>query len=129
MKKIALYTLLPCLMMLNFGCSTSKDSNTSYHTIDAKEAKEMMETQDVIILDVRSEEEYQEAHIPNAQLLPLNRIEKQAQAAIQDKTAILLVYCRSRNRSAKAAQILAKLGYENVYDFGGIQSWPYAYEK
>ena len=67
-----------------------------------------------------------QGHIPNAELLPLDQIEKISEVAEKDKT--ILVYCRSGNRSAQAAHYLIESGYENVYDFGGILSWPYEIE-
>lgn len=106
------------------GCTSS----TTYETISPQQAKEMMDTQDVIILDVRERSEYQQGHIKNAQLIPLSQIQANHQA-LPDKNQTLLVYCRSGNRSAKAAKKLIKLGYTHIYDFGGILNWPYEIEK
>ena len=102
------------------GCTSS----VTYETISAKDAKEMMGTQDVVILDVREESEYQQGHIREAQLIPLSQIQENNQE-LPDKDQTVLVYCRSGSRSAKAAQKLVKLGYTHVYDFGGINDWPY----
>ena len=103
------------------GCT---NNSIQYQTIDAKKAKEMMATQDVVIVDVREESEYQAGHIPGALLIPLSTINaKNQQLPKYDQT--LLVYCRSE----KAAQKFVKLGYEHVYDFGGILDWPYEIEK
>ena len=106
------------------GCTSS----VTYETISAKDAKEMMGTQDVVILDVREESEYQQGHIREAQLIPLSQIQENNQE-LPDKDQTVLVYCRSGSRSAKAAQKLVKLGYTHVYDFGGINDWPYEIEK
>ena len=99
-------------------------SESSYHKISAQEAKEMMESQDVIIVDVRTQEEYNEGYIENAILIPNESI-SEAPRELPDKDAIILVYCRSGNRSKQAADKLVALGYTNIYDFGGIIDWPY----
>ena len=101
----------------------------SYQQITQEEAKEMMDTQEVVILDVREQDEFDAGHIPNAVLLPVGTInEDTAAAVIDDLNAVVLVYCRSGNRSKTASQALADLGYTNVYEFGGINSWPYEVE-
>lgn len=101
------------------------EEEAAYVKISAADAKKMMDAQSVIILDVRTPEEYQEGHIENALLLPVDTILKDAEKTLTDKTATLLVYCRSGNRSKTASEALIKLGYQQVYDFGGINSWPY----
>lgn len=116
------------------GCSSSdRESNgsTSGETavarvISAEEAHEMMSSQQVVVLDVRTQEEYDEGHVRDAVLLPFDAIaEETALAAIPSKDCVVLVYCRSGRRSAEAAARLSEMGYGRVYDFGGIQSWPY----
>lgn len=109
------------------GCSApqNSDENTAYHKIEAKEAKQMMEQQDVIIVDVRREDEYVKGHIPDAVLVPNETMKEEAETKLPDKEATYLVYCRSGNRSAQASKVLNELGYKNIYDFGGIQEWPY----
>lgn len=109
--------------------SEQEGTNAVYHKIDPQKAKEMMDQQDVILLDVRSPEEYAEGHIPKAVLLPDYDIAKKAQEQLPDKAATILVYCRSGRRSAASAKELVKLGYTAVYDFGGIIDWPYEVEK
>lgn len=100
-----------------------------YHQISQKDAKNMMDNQDVIILDVREQWEYDEGHIPGAILLPVGTIDKASAAAvIPEKDSKVLVYCRSGNRSKKASEALAELGYTNIYEFGGINTWPYEVE-
>ena len=103
-------------------------SESSYHKISAQEAKEMMDTQEVIIVDVRTQEEYDEGYIENAILIP-NETINEAPSELPDKDAVILVYCRSGNRSKLAAAILVELGYTNVVEFGGINSWPYDIES
>lgn len=95
--------------------------------ISAHEAHEMMTSNEVVVLDVRTPEEYAERHIVNARLLTLDAIgETTAAEAAPDKEAPVFVYCRSGVRSAEAARKLEALGYQEIYDFGGIVDWPYA---
>ena len=101
----------------------------TYQQITQEEAKKMMETQEVIILDVREQYEFDAGHIPGAVLLPVGTITEDTAAAVIDELdAVVLVYCRSGNRSKTASQALADLGYTNVYEFGGINTWPYDIE-
>lgn len=87
----------------------------------------MMDTQsDYLILDVREADEYQSGHIPGAVLFPVGSIDaSSAEQIIPSKDTLLLIYCRSGNRSKTAASALADLGYTQVYEFGGINDWPY----
>lgn len=106
------------------ACGAAKQEN-GVMKIDAKKAKELMDGGGVTVVDVRTAEEYEEAHVPGAVLVPLDTIGGEAPADLPDKKAVLLVYCRSGRRSAQASAKLAELGYETVYDFGGILDWPY----
>ena len=102
----------------------------SYQQIQQDAAKEMMDTQEVLILDVREQHEYDSGHIPGAVLLPVGTITKDTASAVIDKLdTVVLVYCRSGNRSKTASQALVDLGYTNIYEFGGINTWPYEIEK
>ena len=106
--------------------SLTPDITPSYRQITGKEAKEMMDTlEDCIILDVRTEQEYKMGHIPGATLIPVEVITEKAPDRLTDKNAVILVYCRSGNRSKTASQALAEMGYVNVYEFGGINTWEY----
>ena len=90
----------------------------------------MMDSQEVLILDVREQDEYDSGHIPGAVLLPVGSItEESAAEVIPEKDATVLVYCRSGNRSKTAAKALAELGYTGIYEFGGITTWPYEVEQ
>lgn len=97
----------------------------TYEQISPQEAKKRMDNEeDVIILDVRTQEEYDSGHIKNAVCLPNEDILSEPDI-LPDKGQQILVYCRSGNRSKQAAQKLADMGYENVLEFGGILDWPY----
>ena len=98
--------------------------------ITAEEAKEIMDTEEgYIILDVRTQEEYDEGHIPGAIVISHEEIEEKAEGMLPDKNQLLLVYCRSGRRSKIAAEALVELGYTNIKEFGGIIDWPYEVEK
>ena len=116
------------------GCTTDTGDSTQDSTMDnsnptkinAEQAKEMIDSPtELIILDVRTKEEYEEGHIEGAILIPDTEIATKAEELLTDKNATLLVYCRSGRRSALASQSLNELGYTSVYDFGGILDWPY----
>ena len=128
MKKIIclLLMLVLCLGML---AACGKDDGDTPVKTTAEEAKEIMDSQEgYIILDVRTQAEYDEGHIPGAVLIPNTEIEDRAEGELPDKDQLILVYCRSGNRSKQAAQILARLGYTNIKEFGGIIDWPYEVE-
>jgi len=119
MKFLVLFFMVTTLLA---GCS-SANAEPGFMPID--EAYELIASgADVIILDVRSEEEFLTGHIENAILLPVNEITARAEDVLLNKDAVILVICRSGNRSQTAALELANLGFTNVYDIGGIMSWP-----
>ena len=123
--------ILPILLtffLLLTGCD-GNGFDSSYQQITQEEAKEMMDTEEVIILDVREQDEYDSGHIPDAVLLPVGTInEDTAAEVIPEKDSKVLVYCRSGNRSKTASSTLVELGYTNIYEFGGINTWPYETE-
>ena len=128
MKKL----LILALSLFLAGCMVTKTSQTSssYKTISSKEAQQMIEEhKDALILDVRTAAEYESGHIPNAVNLSNEDIQAGKVDSLKDKSQLIMVYCRSGNRSRQAAQKLAELGYTNVVDFGGIQSWQGDIEK
>jgi len=95
-------------------------------TISPSQARVWMETYDnIVVLDVRTADEFATGHIRGAILLPVNEITTQAPNTLPDKDAMILVYCRSGMRSLNAAWILIDMGYTRVYEFGGILNWPY----
>ena len=131
MKRILPLFLLLLLLLTGCGGTTSNaSSESSYQQISQEEAKEMMDAQEVIILDVREQDEYDSGHIPGAVLLPVGTIDEETAAeVIPEKDSTVLVYCRSGNRSKTASSALAELGYTNIYEFGGINTWPYETES
>ena len=127
MKRIL--PLLISLLLLLAGCGGNA-ADGSYQQITQEEAKEMMDTQEVIILDVREQDEYDIGHISGAVLLTVGTIDETTAAeVIPEKDSTVLVYCRSGNRSKTASSTLAELGYTNIYEFGGINTWPYETEQ
>ena len=94
--------------------------------IDPSEAKKRLDTEKgIILLDVRTREEYSENHIPKSTLIPLNVLGLDASKKLPDQQATIFAYCRSGNRSRAAVKMLTKQGYTNVFDLGGIIRWPY----
>lgn len=101
-----------------------KANSGSYQQITQEEAKAMMEEQtDYLIVDVRRADEFAEGHIAGAINVPNETIGEEAAQALPDKDQYLFIYCRSGRRSKEASQVLADLGYTNVYEFGGIIDW------
>lgn len=123
MKKLIPF-LLAVLILAGCASSAKSEAGNTYRQVTAKEAALMMETEDnYIILDVRTETEYAEGHIPNAVCIPNETIGTSEIPELPDKGQLILVYCRSGNRSKQAAAKLAALGYTNVVEFGGINDW------
>ena len=126
--KIFISTLLISLSL--FSITACSGTSATYEQISSQQAKNLMDTEsDYIILDTRTEEEFAEGHIPNAILIPHYEIAQRAEKELPDKDQLILVYCRSGNRSKQASQVLADLGYTNVKEFGGIIDWEYEIEK
>ena len=114
------------------GSNATNDSSnsSSYQQVDAETAKELMDTEnDYVILDVRTQAEYDQGHIPGAILIPRDTVATAAEDTLPNKDQLILVYCRSGNRSKQASQALVDLGYTNVIEFGGINNWPYEVEE
>lgn len=120
------------LIVIISGCSNNAPTSEEAKVVNItpSEAKLRLDTEEgLILLDVRTKEEYEAGHIEGSILIPVDIIEAEAEGILQDKEKPILVYCRSGNRSVVAANILVKLGYENVYNLGGINDWPYEIEK
>ena len=116
---------------LPFGCVGCSDGGSaSYDQINGAEAKALIDSESgYIIIDARTQEEYDEGHIPGAILIPEYEIADRAEKELPDKDQLILVYCRSGRRSKIAADELVKLGYTNVKEFGGIIDWKYEIVK
>ena len=116
---------------LPFGCVGCSDGGSaSYDQISGAEAKALMDSESgYIIIDARTQEEYDQGHIPGAILIPEYEIADRAEKELPDKDQLILVYCRSGRRSKIAAEELVKLGYTNVKEFGGIIDWEYEIVK
>ncbi len=128
MKKLVLL-LLAVMMFTACGQDTENNQEAVYMNITAEEAKKIMDREEgYIILDTRTQEEYDEGHIPGAIVISHDEIERKAETMLPDKDQLLLVYCRSGRRSKLAAEALVKLGYTNIKEFGGIIDWPYEVE-
>ena len=118
-------------LALPFGCVGCSDgSSATYEQISGAEAKALMDSESgYIIIDARTQEEYDQGHIPGAVLIPEYEIADRAEKELPDKDQLILVYCRSGRRSKIAAEELVKLGYTNVKEFGGIIDWEYEIVK
>ena len=116
---------------LPFGCVGCSDGGSaSYDQISGAEAKAIMDSESgYIIIDARTQEEYDQGHIPGAIMIPEYEIADRAEKELPDKDQLILVYCRSGRRSKIAAEELVKLGYTNVKEFGGIIDWEYEIVK
>jgi len=132
MKKIlCIIALLPLGFLMSCHAQEqprgdSKASVAAPRKISAAEAKAMMDKGGpYTLLDVRTEAEFKDGRIKGAILIPDYEVASRAEKELPDKNAVILVYCRSGVRAARAAQILADMGYVNVYNMGGIMSWPY----
>lgn len=128
MKK-CIWIILVILVLSACGQNKENGQEPVYVYITAQQAKEIMDSQEnYIILDARTQEEYNESHIPGAILIPYDKILENAEDLLTDKDQLILVYCRSGRRSKLAAEGLIKLGYTNIKEFGGIIDWPYEVE-
>ena len=128
MKKLV-FLLLAVMLLTACGQDKENDQGAVYVNITAEEAKQIMDTEEgYIILDVRTQEEYDQGHIPGATQISHEEIAEKAEDVLTDKDQLILVYCRSGRRSKLAAEALVELGYTNIKEFGGIIDWPYEVE-
>ena len=130
------FLLLAAAVLLLAGCASAETpasqqiaddggmARLPYLQIDQDTAKQMMAADDGhVIVDVRRQDEYDAGHIPGAILIPNESIETERPKELPDLNQIILIYCRSGNRSKQASQKLADMGYTNIYEFGGIIDW------
>ena len=128
MKKL-IFLLLAVMLLTACGQDKENDQGAVYVNITAGEAKQIMDSEEgYIILDVRTQEEYDQGHIPGAIQISHEEIAEKAEEVLTDKDQLILVYCRSGRRSKLAAEALVELGYTNIKEFGGIIDWPYEVE-
>ena len=127
LKRNKCFALMLLALTLPFGCVGCSDGGSAtYDQIGGAEAKALMDSESgYIIIDARTQEEYDQGHIPGAILIPEYEIADRAEKELPDKNQLILVYCRSGRRSKIAAEELVKLGYTNVKEFGGIIDWEY----
>ena len=129
MLKMVLFILCSVVLLSACGQGAEKNREEVYVNITPEEAKHIMDTEDgYVILDVRSQEEYEQSHIPGAIVIPHTEVDARAEDVLTDKNQMILVYCRSGRRSKMAAEVLVELGYTNIKEFGGILDWPYEVE-
>ena len=112
-------------LLLLAGCAAPAVQEGTYRQITMDEAIVMMEEEsNYIILDVRTPEEFSEKHIPGAINIPNETIGTEEVPELPYKDQLILIYCRSGNRSKQASEKLVRLGYTNIVEFGGINDWP-----
>ena len=130
MKLKVVPLLLVILLLAGCAETTSGENDATYRQITMSEAVEMMASEsDYIILDVRRPDEFAAGHIPNAVNIPNESIGADEIDELPDKDRLILVYCRSGNRSKQASEKLVRLGYTNIVEFGGILDWKGEIEK
>ena len=130
--------MIPLLIAVDlFGCNDTTQTLApsgkpiaQYREISSAEAKKQLDAdKSIILVDVRTEAEYKNKHISNSILLPVDKLAELAPIKLPDKQARIFVYCHSGNRSKSASKKLISLGYQDVYDMGGIIDWPYETES
>ena len=131
LKRNKRFLLMILTFALPLGCVGCSDGGSAtYEQISGAEAKALMDSESgYIIIDARTQEEYDEGHISGAILIPEYEIADRAEKELPDKDQLILVYCRSGRRSKIASEELVKLGYTNVKEFGGIIDWEYEIVK
>ena len=135
MKKIILIIIILIIIIIGVVCIMNKKEKIIENEVIIKHVSMndivqiMEENENYIILDVRTQAEYNQGHIPNAICIPNETIDENVVNKLPDKNQMILVYCRSGNRSKQAAEKLKKLGYTNLIEFGGIRDWKGEIEK
>ncbi|MBB6445146.1 rhodanese-like domain-containing protein [Bacillus benzoevorans] len=133
MKKTTFAILIVCSMLMLAACGSAVTSSENsdgklYEDVNVKHAKELIDKNEVVVIDVRTEAEYKEGHIPNATLIPEDEIDNRMEDL--DKDTSYLMVCRSGNRSSNASEMLAKSGFTHIKNMkGGMNEWTYEIEK
>lgn len=134
-----IFVFAALLSLVLSGCSingleTNNDDSTyskenGFSNITPEEAKKRLDKEkNIVVLDVRTQEEYETGHIKGSVLIPVDKLKEESEKSLADKEVPIFIYCRSGNRSTAAAKILVEQGYKNVYNLGGINKWPYDVE-
>jgi len=127
---IAVIAVAIYILKKTYENGPSDHHTTGYVTLTPKQAKERLDKEkDIIVLDVRTPEEYEKGHLPNDILIPLTELETEAAKKLPDKDVPIFIYCARGNRSRAAAKKLIFLGYTEVFNIGGINEWPYTIIK
>jgi rhodanese-related sulfurtransferase len=120
--------IIPLIIIVVVFLTACGISSEGYRNVSSEEAKQLIDNKDVVVLDVRTPEEYQEGHIPNAILIPLQELENKLNEL--DKKEHYLVVCRSGNRSAQASEVLTSNSFANIYNMtGGMNNWAFEIEN
>ena len=133
MRKPAFILLIIVSILMLAACGTTDTSNENsggklYEDVNVEQAKNLIDNDEVVIIDVRTQEEFDEGHIPNAMLIPVDEIDNVMEE--MDKDTSYLMVCRSGNRSAMASELLAKNGFQHIKNMeGGMNKWTYEVEK
>jgi phage shock protein E len=128
------FFFLPMILLMVFLSACNQEVATenpqrtraSYKTISPKQAKERLDSnENVLLLDVRTQAEFEDSHVPGSILIPVDQLRNKAETILTNKDTPIFVICRSGSRSKTATRTLLSLGYQDVYDLGGILNWPY----
>ncbi len=129
-KKRWLVLTLIVALVLTVACqSETQGIEGEVQLIAPEEAQPMIEEEEVVLIDVRTPEEYEAGHIPGSVNIPIDTVEEEVIRQYPPEDHQVMVYCRTGSRSGQAAAILAGQGYDPVYDLGGILDWPYEVVK
>ena len=124
LKPVVPFTFMFVILFSIFGLTGCSNSTNRSNIASNSNTYQMMQSEtDYIVLDVRTEQEYASGHIPGAVNIPNETIASGAIQQLPDKEQLILVYCRSGNRSKQASEKLVNLGYTNIVEFGGINDW------
>lgn len=122
--------LIAIYMVSRFIQKNGSGKRNHVMRISAAEAQKILgSTENIVLIDVRTPEEYRQKHIPKSMSFPLDRLKNEAKKQFPDSSVPIITYCQTGRRSAMAAAILSRLGYQNIYDLGGILNWPYETES
>ena len=125
--KIYKFVLVIFFILCIQGCNSE---TITYNEITPDKAYEIIENNnEIVIIDVREESEYETGHLIDSVNIPLGTIEQSITKVVDNKETSIIVYCKSGVRAIDASKILINKGYTNVYTFGGIDSWEYEITK